>query len=115
MNIHEWISSEFHMISLVTKEWFIYLVAMYMCARMLSCVWLFVTPWTVVHQVPLPMEFPKQAYWSRLPFPPSGDLPDPGIEPMSLASPAFGKWTLNHSATWETLATINHSKEDETF
>ena len=39
------------------------------------------TPWTVAHQAPLSMGFPKQEYWSRLPFPSSGDLPNPGIEP----------------------------------
>ena len=37
------------------------------------------TPWTVAHQAPLSMEFSRQEYWSGLPFPPPGDLPDPGI------------------------------------
>ena len=45
----------------------------------------FVTPWTVVHQVPLSMEFSRQEYWSGMPFPSSGKLPDPGIEPGSPA------------------------------
>ena len=45
----------------------------------------FVTLWTVAHQTPLPMEFSKQAYWSELPFPSPGDLPDQGIEPWSPA------------------------------
>ena len=45
----------------------------------------FVTPWTAAHQVPLYMEFPRQEYWSRLPFPSPGDLPDSGIEPRSPA------------------------------
>ena len=44
------------------------------------------TPWTVAHQAPLCMGFPRQEYWSGLPFPPPGHLPDPGIEPMSPAS-----------------------------
>ena len=44
----------------------------------------FSTPWTVVHQAPLSMGFPRQEYWSRLPFPPPRDLPDLGIKPMSL-------------------------------
>ena len=48
-----------------------------------------VTPWTVAHQAPLSMGFPRQEYWSGLPFPTSGDLPNPGIEPMSLVSPAL--------------------------
>ena len=39
------------------------------------------TPWAVAHQVPLSMEFSRQEYWSGLPFPPPGDLPDPGMEP----------------------------------
>ena len=49
----------------------------------------FATPWTVAHQAPLSMEFSRREYWSGLPFPPPGDLPDPGIEPASLASPAL--------------------------
>ena len=40
-------------------------------------------PWTVAHQTPLSMEFSRQEYWSGLPFPSLGDLPDPGIEPGS--------------------------------
>ena len=40
-----------------------------------------VTPWTIACQAPLSMEFPRQEYWSGLPFPSPGDLPDPGIEP----------------------------------
>ena len=43
----------------------------------------FVTPWTAAHQSPLYVEFSKQEYWSGLPFPPAGDLPDPGIKPVS--------------------------------
>ena len=49
----------------------------------------FVTPWTVAHQASLFMGFPKQEYWSGLPFPSPGDLPDPGTKPMSLRSPAL--------------------------
>ena len=44
----------------------------------------FVTPWTVTHQAPLSLGFPRQEYWSGLPFPYPGDLPDPGIEPCVL-------------------------------
>ena len=51
----------------------------------LSCVWLFATLWTAVHQAPLSMGFSRQEYWSGLPFPSPGDLPDSGIEPMSPA------------------------------
>ena len=46
---------------------------------------LFATPWTVACQAPLCMGFPRQEYWSELPFPIPGDLPDPGIEPISPA------------------------------
>ena len=52
--------------------------------KSLSRVRLFVTPWTVVYQAPLSMEFSRQEYWSGLPFPSPGDLPNPGIEPRSL-------------------------------
>ena len=51
----------------------------------LSRVPLFLSPWTVAHQAPLPMGFPRQEYWSGLPSPPPGDLPDPEIEPESAA------------------------------
>ena len=57
--------------------------------RSFSRVQLFVTLWTVAHQAPLYMGFSRQEYWSRLPFPPPGDLPDPGIEPMSLEAPSL--------------------------
>ena len=43
------------------------------------------TPWTVGHQAPLSLEFSRQEYWSGLPFPSPGDLPNPGIKPMSPA------------------------------
>ena len=49
----------------------------------------FVTLWIVAHQAPLSMGFSRQAYWSGLPFPPPGDLPDPGIEPASPVSLAL--------------------------
>ena len=51
----------------------------------LSRVRLFATPWTVAYQAPLSMGFSRQEYWSGLPFPSPGDLPDPGIEPWSPA------------------------------
>ena len=55
-----------------------------MCACMLSCfclVWIFATLWTVAHQAPLSIGFSRQEYWSGLPFPSPGDLPDPRMEP----------------------------------
>ena len=55
------------------------------CAKSLSCVRLFATPWTAAHQAPLSMGFSRQEYWSGLPCPPPGDLPNPGVEPRSPA------------------------------
>ena len=54
--------------------------------KSLSPVQLFVTPWTAAHQAAPSMGFSRQEYWSGLPFPSPGDLPDPGIE---LRSPTF--------------------------
>ena len=51
--------------------------------KSLSRVQLFATPWTVAYEAPLSMGFSRQEYCSGLPFPSPGDLPDPGIEPMS--------------------------------
>ena len=50
-----------------------------------SCVQLFATPWTVAHQAPPSVGFSRQEYWSGLPFPPAGDLPNSGMEPRSPA------------------------------
>ena len=59
------------------------------CMCMLICVQLFAIPWTVAHQAPMSRGFPRQEYYSGLPFPTPGDLPDPGIKPTSLGSPAL--------------------------
>ena len=58
------------------------------------------TPWTVARQVPLSMEFSRQEYWSRLPFPSPGDCPDPGIKPESHIS-CIG---------WRVLYRLSHRK-----
>ena len=55
----------------------------------LSHVQLFLTLWIVAHQALLSIRFLRQKYWSGLPFPPPGDLPDSGIKPMSPISPAL--------------------------
>ena len=68
---------------------------------MLSHVQLFATPWAVARQAPLLMEFPRQEYWSELPCPPPGDLPDPGIEPTSSAFPALASRFFSNSTTYE--------------
>ena len=66
----------------------------YVCASLLSRVWLLATPWTVARQALLFMEFSRQEYYSGLSFPTPGDLPDPGIKPVSLASPALAGRSL---------------------
>ena len=85
----------------------------------------FATPWTVAHQAPLSTGFSRQEYWSGLPFPSLGDLPNPGIEPMSPVGQAYslplshqgsprgqtfisclsymGSQTFYHCATWDAL------------
>ena len=68
-----------------------------------SCVQLCVTLWTVTCQAPLSMGFSRQDYWSGLPFPSPGDLPDPGIKPVSLTSPALTNRFFTIGATWEAL------------
>ena len=60
-----------------------------------------VTLWTIVHQASLSMRFSRQEYWSWLPCPPLGDLPDPRIEPVFLMSPASAGRFFTTSATWE--------------
>ena len=60
-------------------------MAVLACSWVLSLVELLVILWTVAHQAPLSMGFSRQENWSGLPCPPPGDLPDPGIEPASLA------------------------------
>ena len=57
-----------------------------MKVKLLSRVQLFATPWTVAYQAPPSIAFSRQEYWSGLPFPSPGDLPDPGVEP---GSPSF--------------------------
>ena len=70
-----------------------------------SHVRLFATLWTVAHQAPLSMGFSRQEYWSRVLCPPPGDLPNPGIESMSLKSPALLGRFFTTSSTWEALYT----------
>jgi len=62
-----------------------------------------VTPWTVAHQAPLCKEFSRQEYWSGSSCPPPGDLPDPGIKPVFLMSPALVGGFFNTGTTREVL------------
>ena len=70
---------------------------------------LFATPWTVAHQAPLSLGFSRQEYWSGLPCPPPGDLPDPGIKLVSFTSPALAGGSFTTSATWEAQAKLHSS------
>ena len=81
-----------------TGQWlrmneYIYMPSCFSCAR------LFVTLWTVAFQAPLSMRFSRQEYWSGLPCPSPGDLPDPGMELKSLMSPALAGGFFNTSTT----------------
>ena len=79
-----------------------HLARVYVCVCTLShfsCVSVMV--WTVVCQGPLSMGFSRQEYWSGLPRPPPGDLPNPGTEPTSLTSPALASRFFTTSTTWE--------------
>ena len=93
------------------------------CAQLLSCVWLFVIPWTIAHQAPLPMGFPRQEYWSGLSFPPPEALSTPEIKPMSSASPALpgGYFTTeppgkpnNHSMVHQTRRGVSNNLFEQT-
>ena len=82
-----------------------------MCrSRLLQGVQLFATPWTVARQAPLSMGFSRQEYWSGLPCPPPGDLPDPGIEPASPVSPALagGFFTTSAEALIDVYIQLSH-------
>ena len=70
--------------------WLVGALCMHVCMLShFSCVRLFVTLWTVAIQAPLSMGFSRQEYWSGLPCPSPGNLPNLGIEPASLVSPAM--------------------------
>ena len=79
---------------------------------MLSCfsrVQLFVTLQTLAHQAPLSIGFSRQEYWTGLPWPPPGNLPDTGIEPTSLVSPAFASGFFTTATTGEAYESESHS------
>ena len=78
--------------------------------KLLSCVRLFVTPWTVAHQAPPYMGFSRQEYWSGLLFPSPGDLPYPGIEPRS---PTLQADALTSEAPGKPLSSLRLSKAHE--
>ena len=91
-----------HFVSLMPLFLLVVFLSFHTRTCMLSHVWLFATPWTVAHQVPLSMGFSRQEYWSGLPLPPE-DLPDPGIEPVSLSGSCNGRQILITWGTWVSL------------
>ena len=83
-------------------KWFLLIIQLYEC--LLSCSVVsnsLQAPWTVACQAPLSMRFSRQEYCSGLPFPSPGDLPNPGVEPGSLESPALAGRFSTTSASWE--------------
>ena len=76
-------------------------------ACLLSCVQFFATPWPVAHHAPLSMESSRQEYWSGLPFPPLGDLPNTRVEPAYFLYPASTGRFFTISATCYTLGAIH--------
>ena len=78
----------------------------YMLSRF-SCISLFATLWTLAHQAPLFMGFSRQEYWSELPCPPPGDLPDPGIKPYLLCLLHCRRVLCVTSTAWEALSSNN--------
>ena len=83
-----------------------------MPAKSLSCVRLFVTPWTIAPQAPLSMGFSRQEYWSGLPLPSPRDLPDPGIKARSLVSPALAGGFFTTRATWQAQYNMGHMENN---
>ena len=69
----------------------------------LICVRLFATPWTVAHQAPLSVGFPRRECWSGMPLPPPGDLSNPGVEPVFPASPALAGGFFTTTAPGEPM------------
>ena len=80
---------------------------------MLNCfshIWLFATLRTIARLAPLSMGFSRQEYWSGLPLPSPGDLPNPAIKPVSLTSPTLGGRSFATTATWEAQVRIRLTK-----
>ena len=74
---------------------------MYMHTKSLQLCLILCNLWIVAHKAPLSMGLSRQEYWNGLPFPSPGDLPNPGIKPKSLKSPALAGVFFTISTTWE--------------
>ena len=89
---HNWQTALYKVKVYSTMTWLTYV-----CVQShFSCVQLFVTLWTISCQASMSVGFSRQEYWSRLLYPPPGDLPNPGIEPVSLMSTCIGRQVLYH-------------------
>ena len=97
----------------INKYTYVYIIHACVLNRF-SRVQLCATLWTVAYQDPLFMGFPRQESWSELPCPPPGDLPDPGIEPVSPESPALAGGFFTTSATWKPQWINNKDKQGPT-
>ena len=96
-----------YMSSLVTIQILCPFLIVFFMLLLLSCfshVQLCATLWTVACKAPPSIGFPRQEYWNGLPCPPPGDLPDTGIEPKCLRSPAFAGGFFTTGAIWEALS-----------
>ena len=94
------------------------LIHLIMHACVPSCfsrVQLFATLWTVAHQASLFMGFSRQEYWSGLPCVPPGALPNPGIEPVSLMSPALAGRLFTTSTTWEVPMSLLYPVSNQVY
>ena len=69
-----------------------------------------VTPQIIVHQAPLSMKLARLKYWSGFPYPPLGNLPDPGVKCISLISPIVTSGFFSTTATWEALVLAYESQ-----
>ena len=94
----------------INKIWYIH---QFSSVQSLSCFRFFAAPGTVACQAPLSIRFPRQEYRNGLPWPPPGDLPDPGIEPTSLLFPALAGGFFTTSATWEAPSRSRPSLKDD--
>ena len=100
------VSINFHVLELLVVNPRCSLLQPLLHARVLSRfsrVLFFATLWTVAHQTPLSMGFSRQEYWSRMPCPPPGDLPDPRIEPKSFMSHAWAGGVFYHQCHCDML------------
>ena len=84
-----------------------------LCCAVFGFVQLFVTPWTAAHQAPLSIVFSRKEYWSGLPIPPPGDLPNPGFEYVPPLCPALQEDSLPWSHLGSPMDCVRYQLYDE--